>query len=563
MEVDPPDPGLLKRSYLSDSSCDLSSDELEGAGLKVSRPSNFDWNIAGPKKSKMLKHNLGPESEVDRIMSGPDTARPNNVTGRNNSGPGLSFNQTSSRLRKIPEWSSNLGKLVVSDFGVPTEVLEAAQTDLYTVVMWFLAEEIPSTLFTNRKIFSNLYRSSILKNFKLVGFRPNVTKHCIALDLENAIEFPKLETINLFGGYSVKCSLPLNLQIKSGILFDVDTEYTAEEIKSEIVSGNPDIQVSKVDRFLSKVNNTAIPTKTVRIDFQDNLPNHVYMFYRRYKVVQFVPKPVRCFRCQLFGHMHLQCKLKSQQQRCAKCGLDHKEADCTPEVVLFCSNCRGNHPTYSKDCPAFIEAKLVSKISVRHSIRYSDAVKIVHNQTRERSSRPLSPPARPSNSGIGVNNIPRNSTTTIQTPATSAPIPTEQRRILCDNSSQTIVQCNVSTQTIALSEHTPIQISPISNTSTNQTQSCPPAVVNIGLVQATPESKLDIPALSDILSLEQMNIIAKEILNLFKKHAKNSGGIPEFALTNVFMKAFNPRENRSKNKDKGKDIPKSDSLPIK
>ena len=177
MEVDPPDPGLLKRSYLSESSCELSSDELEGAGLKVSRPSNFDWNIAGPKKSIILKHNLGLESEADRIMSRPDTARPNNVgltAGRNNSGPGLSFNQTSSRLRKIPEWSSNLGKLVVSDFGVPTEVLEAAQTDLYTVVMWFLAEEIPSTLFTNRKIFSNLYRSSILKNFKLVGFRPNV-----------------------------------------------------------------------------------------------------------------------------------------------------------------------------------------------------------------------------------------------------------------------------------------------------------------------------------------------------------------------------------------------------
>lgn len=42
-------------------------------------------------------------------------------------------------------------------------------------------------------------------------------------------------------------------------------------------------------------------------------------------VKEFVLKPVRCFKCVMFGHVAL---VYDQKQRCARCGGNHEHGKC-------------------------------------------------------------------------------------------------------------------------------------------------------------------------------------------------------------------------------------------
>ncbi len=56
-----------------------------------------------------------------------------------------------------------------------------------------------------------------------------------------------------------------------------------------------------------------IEMESVLIEFETKvLPEEIFFEFR-----EFVPKPVRCFNCQEFGHVAKMCKGK---RRCARCG---------------------------------------------------------------------------------------------------------------------------------------------------------------------------------------------------------------------------------------------------
>ena len=47
------------------------------------------------------------------------------------------------------------------------------------------------------------------------------------------------------------------------------------------------------------------------------IPKEIYFRFVKYSVREFVPKPIRCFNCQEYGHISSRCKGK---RRCARCG---------------------------------------------------------------------------------------------------------------------------------------------------------------------------------------------------------------------------------------------------
>ena len=64
-------------------------------------------------------------------------------------------------------------------------------------------------------------------------------------------------------------------------------------------------------------------------------PNELKISYCLERVEQYVPAPLRCFKCQKYRHHREIC---SGRQTCAKCGEkdpDHVEEDCLKEIYIY------------------------------------------------------------------------------------------------------------------------------------------------------------------------------------------------------------------------------------
>ena len=65
---------------------------------------------------------------------------------------------------------------------------------------------------------------------------------------------------------------------------------------------------------------------SVMITFEEKeLPDKVFIGFMCYDVKLYIPPPLRCYKCQRFGHVAAVCKGK---MRCSKCGGEHEYEDC-------------------------------------------------------------------------------------------------------------------------------------------------------------------------------------------------------------------------------------------
>jgi len=73
-------------------------------------------------------------------------------------------------------------------------------------------------------------------------------------------------------------------------------------------------------------------SKTVFVQFTTaDLPGEVKVGYLFFRVKQYVPRLLRCFKCNRYGHVAGHCRGKL---RCSICGGEHKYSDCSAAVVL-------------------------------------------------------------------------------------------------------------------------------------------------------------------------------------------------------------------------------------
>ena len=79
---------------------------------------------------------------------------------------------------------------------------------------------------------------------------------------------------------------------------------------------------------------------------QATLPKEIKAGYLKIPVQQYYPSPLRCFKCQKFGHYKSVCK---RAATCVLCGqAEHDASPCggPPKYV----NCIGNHSAFKKSC---------------------------------------------------------------------------------------------------------------------------------------------------------------------------------------------------------------------
>ena len=152
---------------------------------------------------------------------------------------------------------------------------------------------------------------------------------------------------------------------EKGIIHGVDERFSVDELKMGLSADGVDIiDVKRLGK-----------SKSVVITFRGKkLPSHVYYGYLRFTVKVYIPMPVRCFKCQRFGHIAAKCR---SNLRCGNCGENHDTKECVPESSTKCCNCGENHKASSKECPFFVEAKEIVSVKTTLKISYADAIKKV------------------------------------------------------------------------------------------------------------------------------------------------------------------------------------------
>ena len=103
------------------------------------------------------------------------------------------------------------------------------------------------------------------------------------------------------------------------------------------------------------------------------LPTVVKIGFIQAKVDVYVPNPLRCYQCQVFGHHENKC---GRQALCINCGMPEHCESGQCQRPAKCVNCSGDHPANSKECPQWEKEKKILKIKCEQNISFPEARKL-------------------------------------------------------------------------------------------------------------------------------------------------------------------------------------------
>ena len=172
--------------------------------------------------------------------------------------------------------------------------------------------------------------------------------------------------------------------VNRGIIFGVQDDITDEEMTEELGL--------KAEMIIKKIAGRQIRTAQMILHFDGDLPPYVRFEWKRYRVSQYIPEPVRCYKCQKFGHKAPSCHAK--KAKCTICSGPHEVLQCPikmthrEEQTAKCPNCKGSHPASYHGCPEFKIAKQAQKKHVLQKISYADAVRRCREEREEKMNAP-------------------------------------------------------------------------------------------------------------------------------------------------------------------------------
>jgi len=100
-----------------------------------------------------------------------------------------------------------------------------------------------------------------------------------------------------------------------------------------------------------------------------DLPGEVKLGYLFLRVKLYIPRPLRCYKCNRYGHVVSHCRGKL---RCSICGGEHKHSECRAAAAK-CPNCGGSNSANEKICPRYKRETEILKLKTEAKLSYADA----------------------------------------------------------------------------------------------------------------------------------------------------------------------------------------------
>ena len=180
-------------------------------------------------------------------------------------------------------------------------------------------------------------------------------------------------------GPNVTARLPKAQTITHQVIIKpLDVEVTEDEVKEML--DRQELPYVGVKRIFSREKDA--PTKMMRLFLKDDgkkkhlLKNGLFLDQMHFKCVpakEDVEKKLafQCWNCQIWNdHKTFECK---NETKCVICAGNHRKTECQKQKTeASCSNCKGSHPAWSTDCPAY-KAEIEKKKSFSNAT--SESVK--------------------------------------------------------------------------------------------------------------------------------------------------------------------------------------------
>lgn len=156
----------------------------------------------------------------------------------------------------------------------------------------------------------------------------------------------KIQNTTKFLEYDIETTPHKTMNRSRGVIYCPDLlNCTIENIKEELKSQ----KVIDVVRIKSRKSGSLQETPNHILTFDTpTLPKKINVSFYSLKVRLFIPSPLRCFRCQKFGHRSTQC----ESIEICVCGKPlHEGHPCKGPIQ--CINCGGSHSVRSEECSVF------------------------------------------------------------------------------------------------------------------------------------------------------------------------------------------------------------------
>ena len=187
------------------------------------------------------------------------------------------------------------------------------------------------------------------------------------VEVQNERQAKNIKKLTIIDNISVKVTPHNTMNSKKGVIRSSDLkEMTEDELLKEL----QDKGVTEVKRIKFKKNGSLHNSNAIILTFGTHtLPEYIKAGFLHLPVSQYIPNPLRCYKCQRYGHHKTNCRGNQSCQVCSEEGHDSRDCNKTAK----CRNCEGNHPAYSKDCPAWEQEKKIVKTKVEKNVTFKEA----------------------------------------------------------------------------------------------------------------------------------------------------------------------------------------------
>ncbi|GFT62675.1 RNA-directed DNA polymerase from mobile element jockey [Trichonephila clavipes] len=168
-----------------------------------------------------------------------------------------------------------------------------------------------------------------------------------------------------------------NERVLFWMVLNGDFEWVCSTITSQNIYGRAPtiiLLTMRPSRLFVKIRCHAVAsTRKSSAVRNPKLPSFIKAGYLNCRIRPYIPNPLRCFKCQRFGHSQTSCRGQLTCSRCASVG--HASTDCSLEPK--CINCLQPHPSDSKICPKWKIEKQIQEIKTTKNISYPEARKLI------------------------------------------------------------------------------------------------------------------------------------------------------------------------------------------